>query len=169
MISILIITWFTLWISFDIFKYYFNDVSIMDELFCTFSIIVFGLLFGSFVSVSIGSVLPKDDYMSYTEPIISVELGSEVNGSFILGSGGISEDLKYYYYKQDDYGFRLQGVYVNDTYILEDSEYPLIEVYSKRFSNNSLDRWFICPDENVYKIRLPQNSIVREIELGGQY
>lgn len=167
MISILIIICFTLWISFDIFKYYFNDVSTMDELFCIFSLIVFGLLFGSFISVSIGSVLPKDDYMSYTEPIISIELGSEVNGGFVLGSGGVHEDLKYYYYKQDDYGFRLQSVNVKDTYITEDSEYPLIEVHSKRFKNIELNKWFICPQEDSYNLRLPQNSIVREIKLGG--
>lgn len=167
MISILIITCFTLWISFDIFKYYFNDVSIMDKLFCIFSLIVFGLLFGSFISVSIGSVLPKDEYISYTEPIISIELGSEVNGGFVLGTGGVHEDLKYYYYKQDDYGFRLQSVNVKNTYITEDSEYPLIEVHSKRFKNIELDKWFICPQEDSYNLRLPQNSIVREIKLGG--
>ena len=167
MISIIIVVFIMCLVVFGVVNYYMTDISIFDKLFCIFAGTFFGLLIGMLISVSVGSILPKDEYISYTEPIISVELGSEVNGGFVLGSGGVHEDLKYYYYKQDDYGFRLQSVSVKNTYITEDSEYPLIEVHSKRFKNIELDKWFICPQEDSYNLRLPQNSMVREIKLGG--
>ena len=113
----------------------------------------------------VGSIVPP----SYeTEPssktsIASLETLSDVEGSFILGTGGIESDLFYYYYEiLPDGSYKLDSIPADDAVIKEfkpvSSVSPKIETYNRV----TWQVWLIpvLEHDNIYVIYIPEGSVI---------
>jgi len=126
---------------------------------------IVGCFIGVALCIVIGGCLPVTKQLVSTQSIISINMGSEINGSFILGTGQVRSDCKYYFYKQDDMGIKLDSVDADSSHITQDSEYPEIEIYKNIFTKDWYKWVGFCADNNSYIIRVPEGSIVQEIKL----
>ena len=137
------------------------EFSFIFSIATAFVTLVFMFVFVNFI----GMVLPKQNQMIDNKPIISINMGSEINGDFILGNGTEHNDLKYYFYKDDVYGFNLCKVSSESSHLKYDSEYPYIETYQNVFTNSWFNWFAINPEHNKYVIHLPQKTVMKEIKV----
>lgn len=56
------------------------------------------------------------------EKIYSLSADNSLSGTFFLGIGGINENVKYYFYKQQNEGYVLEHVYADYTKIVETND-----------------------------------------------
>lgn len=101
-----------------------------------------------------------DDYNSeYTETvyeeIYSLDRGTEVSGSFTLGSGSVEENIVYYFYVETDRGFQLKSVSAdyNEIYLIEDDGVT-----------PHLDKIKQKGEYPYYAIYVPEGTIVRQFQ-----
>jgi hypothetical protein len=104
------------------------------------------------------------------KPIYSLDLGSEITGSFFLGFGSIDSELKYYFYIDKDGGKKIISVNANDCVLIEGKGKPRIEEYEY----NKNEDWTIdntkeeTDEEGTYKtsifLYVPKNTIKRKFD-----
>ena len=93
--------------------------------------------------------------------IIALQDNSSVQGRFFLGSGNIDGTMKYVYMKEEDGGYKMDSLDVeNVTIIYSDS--TKIEVYNAEFKNKAI-RFLFCKydlfSDSKYKIYVPKGTI----------
>lgn len=87
-------------------------------------LLIIGLILG--LLIVIGGVIMLSacemDEVQYSE-IVSLNQGTEINGSFVLGMGTVNEQLHYYMYVKEDQGYRLVSISsgTSPIYIVEDN------------------------------------------------
>lgn len=130
---------------------------------CTFCI---GFLAGVLIYIVVGSFIgthfEKTSYVSESNNIYSLEDKFSYEGTFILGFGGFSEDIKYYYLKEvDDKGLILDSMEVDNCYvkIIEDNSTPRIECISSKFINDKVNLIAIDSTFPYYILYVPKDTI----------
>lgn len=99
----------------------------------------------------------------------NIEQEYSINGAFVLGCGYVSgsyeSDMKYYYFKVDEYGKKLESVSGSDIYIRETNETQpcLIKTYID-YEYNGFFKWLLSNDgegriEHKTIIVVPENTI----------
>ena len=112
----------------------------------------------------------------------NITINQNIKGSFILGFGSIKSEseeiIKYYYFKVDDTGKKLESIEVSeysdvDVYIREtnDIEPCLIYRYKKtKLKNIGIFKWLFGEFEGVYKdaeiLVVPENTTKIEYNVG---
>lgn len=101
-----------------------------------------------------------DDYNSeYTETvyeeIYSLDRGTEVSGSFTLGTGSIDENIVYYFYVETDRGFQLKSLTVGyeEIYLDEDD---MVTPHIDKIKTKGEDPYYV--------IYVPEGTIVRQFQ-----
>lgn len=135
--------------------------SVINAVFAIFAAFILSVIISLIVSC-FGNV---EYNLEKTEPIISIEMGSEINGSFVLGNSNIKGSPKYYFYKQDNMGIKLESLYAENVYIREDSQYPVVEKYVPYYTDRIIDFFSINGNSCKYIIRVPEKTIINEISL----
>lgn len=125
--------------------------------------LIFGfLIFGSIalvIGMFIASAIIPPELSYYDTSILSVNDGSEVSGSFSLGSGSIHENPVFVYYKVDGKGYRLETVDADETLIVEDEETsPYLRTLMSK-------RWGGMPVAYAYEFHVPKKTVVRKMIL----
>lgn len=134
-----------------------------------FMAIVFGLLFGFFISTML-PIETKEIKVSEHE-LISIKDNNSINGSFFLGSGNINGDLIYcYYYKLSETNIKMNSVYVVYCEIVYSKDKPKIEKYETIKTDsfkNKFSLGFI--NRNIrYIIYIPEGTIKNNFNLDAE-
>lgn len=143
---------------------------IVDDLFGWFGAIGMGFLVlllatGSAVLLTIGSSIIAetcaDKTYSLAEDIDIYALQDNLTteGSFFLGSGHINDELKYFYVEQTEFGYTVNNVDADNTYIQYTTDRCHLERHTYTFDN-----WFVnliaVPLTDRYVIYIPEGSII---------
>lgn len=136
----------------------------------------FGIMFGAFIFAAIsltstaiyGAAVGVETTELNSTAIYSIGLRDNVEGSFMLGCGGISTESVYAYYTQDEDGcFILKKTYCRDSKIKETNDIsPCIKRYGEVFKDGKTSwMWaygnYIYGDYDYYIIYIPEGSIVQ--------
>jgi hypothetical protein len=106
-------------------------------------------------------IIPVGDY-----PIRSLHDGSQISGSFSLGSGYIKQHPQFVFYQKVEKGYQLKTCPAEDTTVIEDentSPYLRVIVYAdegKLFHS-------IWHEQQVYELHVPEGTIIQEWKLDG--
>jgi hypothetical protein len=98
-------------------------------------------------------------YSYYDTAIISLNDGSELYGSFIIGSGNIGENPVFVFYKAGKKGYKLETLMAEYTEIIED------ENNSPYLRTNMIQYVGDLPIEDSFEFHVPKNTIVRTMAL----
>lgn len=91
----------------------------------------------------------KSEYNDLMYEIVSLERGSEIHGSFVLGTGSINSKQVYYVYKKTTSGYKLESVDTEFTYIRESNDVTP-GVYHWKASGDFRSYYHIwCPEGTV--------------------
>lgn len=104
-----------------------------------------------------------------TVPIVSLDRSNTTTGHFTLGTGTISNQVKYFYYtKTKDGGYRLDSINADSTTLYEDDrEDGVIAVRSKtEIPEKSWWQFTFmnCEEFTKYELHVPKNTIRREFK-----
>lgn len=130
--------------------------------------ILYGLVAGAFLSfiaivlLTIISMFIQEETMVYEEKQYEIyglenktNVESKINGTFILGFGHVggssSEKIKYYYFRSDENGKKLESINGTDIYIKETNEENPCLVYKyKEYVNKGFWKWLFGEGKNKY-------------------
>lgn len=124
--------------------------------------IVVGLVFiaGTVVGMFFWGKYYVDTYNDeYTETVYEkiyfLDRGTEVSGSFTLGSGSIEENVVYYFYIETDRGFQLKSLTAGyeEIYLVEDDT---VTPRVNKIKNKGEDPYYV--------IYVPEGTIVRQFQ-----
>ena len=104
----------------------------------------------------------QGDYATIsTQPLKTIGIDEDLQGSFFLGCGSInSEDKFIYIVKVDNLGYKVQEVDIDDCYIVEENiEQPYLEI-----SNIKWRDWVVTSNDR-YIFHIPPNSIKENYEV----
>jgi hypothetical protein len=110
---------------------------------------------------SIPIVIPVGDYQ-----IRSLHDGSQISGSFSLGSGYIKQEPQFVYYQKVEKGYQLKTIPADTTTVIEDENttpYLRVTMYAdegKLFHS-------ILHQQNYYELHVPSGTIIQEWKLDG--
>ena len=96
---------------------------------------------------------------------------SEVNGSFVIGSGSIEETEYYSYYTKRQKGFIRGKIEAENTYINEVGNLTNTGLVTKYKEENESrfgifkKEWLIDGNTDYYTIEVPKNTIIRQFQL----
>jgi len=68
--------------------------------------------------------IDKCEYSTTDTPIVSLRTTSVTNGSFFLGTGGVDNDLYYYYMMETKEGYQMGKIRTSRAYVRESNEVP---------------------------------------------
>ena len=133
----------------------------------TFSIIV-GLIFSP-LFLSSNTFIPKEEkqYSSVSHKIVALKDTENSNGSFLLGSGYIKEELYYYYLEETNEGLKERELRASDCYIKYDDN-PRVVEYTQTGFKKAYHYIYAIPDflsETYYVIYVPKGSITSEFKI----
>ena len=136
----------------------------------------FGIIFGGFMFAVVsltstaiyGAAVGVETVELESTAIYSIGLRDNVEGSFMLGCGGINTESVYAYYTQDEDGcFILKKKYCRQSKIKETNDIsPCIKRYGEVYKNGKTNwMWsygnYIYADYDYYIIYIPEGSIVQ--------
>lgn len=121
----------------------------------------------------VGKMFNDADYekSAVVHEIISIGDGSNVEGSFLLGSGTIKDNMVYTYYRKSDKndgGIIRKMISENLTTIYESDTVTVPTIHIDIIPKYNNDNWFSFNrngNHQKYRIYLPKNSIIRNINL----
>lgn len=104
--------------------------------------------------------------MTNDKPIIALQDNIETNGSFFLGSGTVDENPVYYYMAEDEFGYKMDTIDVDSTYIKYSKDKTHIETYTPYFTNGVVE-FFTggCLGSSRTVIYIPKGSIVENYNI----
>ena len=101
----------------------------------------------------------KENILIETIQIRALGNDKNIEGSFFLGSGNISGNLKYTYLEEKDGGVKLEQISADNTIVFEGNNKPRIEVYCEKYTNGFVNKLGLFTGFVKYKIYIPENSI----------
>lgn len=105
------------------------------------------------------------DYEKHYLYITSVNRGNDIEGDFFLGSGTIKEKSYYYFYYKSKYGYKLDKVDADNSYIVETDEgKPRITKVKTKYNQDHFIK-ITYGGFKRYIIYVPKNTIVRDFKL----
>lgn len=141
-----------------------------DNILATIFIPLMGIGTGAILWISIGSIIgcfmPTVD-IKETKALYALQDGSEINGSFFLGSGRIDEEMHYVYVVKEDRGKQMQTLEIdeNEIYLNDNADTPTLDIYSKDFKYRWM-YWFAMPGIDCeYVFNIPSGSIDYEYNI----
>ena len=134
-----------------------------------------GLVLGMLISI-VGSELYYDSTEKYrsisqTEQIYSVFNNDSMSGSFFLGIGSVDSKNYYYYYTQEDRGYKrnklngeFHNVYINEKDDIKNPSVKLIEYIPKK---NWAYYMFITPNRHPKTVifNVPEGTIFKDFNV----
>lgn len=95
-----------------------------------------GLLAGLVITL-IGAAMPwkSNEVITRDNAIYSISNQSGIEGSFVLGTGTIKEEMYYYYFIEEEYGKKLEKIKVSDCYLQDTDGAPTLIHYSREYTN----------------------------------
>lgn len=148
---------------------------------------IFGVFIGALISLFVIAILTvvslcftevvgEEEEIQYN--IISLEnkdaIKSNIHGSFILGYGGISgsssSTIKYYFFRSDENGKKLESVDGTDVYIRENNEQEPCYIIKKYIvKNTGIFEWLFGEDEHKVDgtkiLVVPENTVKIEYNI----
>ena len=116
-----------------------------------------------FISSLIASEVAELDYTKANDTeIIALKDNQNISGGFFIMSGYVDEDLYYYYAKETVYGYKIEKVKAENSYIKYTNDKPHIETYEAEFKSGVADVFAVCVSDNRYVIYCPENTITTE-------
>lgn len=121
-----------------------------------------------------GVKINRYDVKEKSIKIYSLETGKEINGDFVLGSGGVNEEIKYYFYIDYGKGKKIQSVDADDTILIETKGIPKLvkRSYDKNkiwTNDNEKEVFEIDDDDGIERLNfiknilyIPKNTIKQE-------
>ena len=141
-----------------------------DNILATIFIPLMGIGTGAILWISIGSIIgcfmPTVD-IKETKELYALQDGSEISGSFFLGSGRIDEEMHYVYIVKEDRGKQMQTLEIdaNEIYLNDNVDTPTLDIYSKDFKYEWM-YWFAMPGTDCeYVFNIPSGSIDYEYNI----
>lgn len=133
--------------------------------------LIFVVLMVIFVSINEGGFDERVCKVWTTNnDIISINRQSQIQGSFILGTGSIRSVTYYYAYVNTDSGYLLTKYRTNKSYIVETFDAPTVEAYHYSCPKPILS--FLLFGEHTakryntkYVINVPKHTIMQEFKL----
>lgn len=128
-------------------------------------------IFGAFYALSaIGDAqrplcgtLPSTVH-SYT-PIYSVENDLAVQGSFFLGIGRVNSYPVYIFFTGDDKnGFQRKMLDATNVFVFRDTETPYL-IRKTIYKMTPMPPTEICTPNEIYELHIPENTLIKEVEL----
>jgi hypothetical protein len=97
------------------------------------------------------------------KPIYSLELGKEISGGFVLGTGGINDELKYYFYVDKEGGKQIESVDADSCVLIEEKGKPRIKYFEyEDHEDYTIENEM---DENIEAfLYVPKNTIKRKFD-----
>ena len=123
-----------------------------------------GIVTGAILWVSIGSVIgcfmPTVD-IKETKELYALQDGSEISGSFFLGSGRIDEEMYYVYMVKEDKGKQMKTLKIdaNNIYLNDNVDTPTLDIYSKDFKYEWIYWFAMVGTDCKYVFNIPSGSI----------
>ena len=153
---IVLIIWFTIYFKsgYSIFEWAFLG----NLLFSLVVAAVVGLLMMLFV----GLFLPKEYIIDKSKTIYleSIKDNSSINGDFLLGSGTISNEMYYVFYKKVDDYYSFDKIKAEDAIIKYTASKPRIVVKKRVLKNKKKNYlWGGVVHREKYVIYVPEGSI----------
>ena len=124
--------------------------------------IFIGSLLGIFITLIasgvIGGFATQEYVLKDSFKIYALQDNNGVQGSFFLGSGSVSSNLKYYYAATYEDGIKIYDIDVHKA-ILKNDDNPHIEKYEIQFVNKFIRNNVGNLGDIKYKIYIPKGSI----------
>lgn len=143
-----------------------SGFDILDLLVYLFTILlgsVLGGFFGFLIAISIPS---KTEVVVDTHYLEAFQDNNSINGSFFLGSGNISGNMKYVYYYQSEDGYRMNQLSYNNVLIKYTNDQPKIEFYKNQQTDDFINKFSINLELNKKTIiYIPKGSIMQNYSL----
>ena len=146
--------------------YYTLDMDCSDALFIKIArilvplIIIAAGIFGTWAECT--ATYEKQETL-YAE-IVSIKDNSEIEGNFILGTGGISEKQYYYFYKKLGEGYKIDKLECSDCIIFEENIQSgyinKIETMPTKYKSI-----IMFGKQTEYHIYIPEGSIIKQFNL----
>ena len=133
------------------------------------------IIIGMITLIPIATISRSNKKIENNHRIVAMKDNSTISGSFFLGCGGISQELKYYFYYEDpDGGIKLKTIGPSECTIYEENRRDGAWVVYRTFLK--IPSWyhtFICPIVadwmiegcSYNEIRIPYNTIKRDFVL----
>jgi hypothetical protein len=102
-------------------------------------------------------LIPLVSCNSGTAKIVSLNLVNETSGSFFLGCGSIDGTLNYYYYFEENGGYKLGNTPCINVTIFEDS--------TNETAYCVFDPAYIKKSTYIKELHVPKGTIIREYNL----
>lgn len=137
----------------------------LDLVMVTLLSISMALLFG-LIGLCIALSLPADNTsVKHTCEIASLQDGSGVSGSFLVGCGAINNEMNYTFYIKESDSYRLLQVECSDAIVRYCDSLPRVEEYRSE-PTKSLINWFAEDlPKSTYVIYVPKGTIKSEYNL----
>jgi len=147
-VALAVLVWFIIcWIAGD-FK---GDKTIAKISVFSLILLVTGGILGCSLGFGIGNTvsITNSEYNTLMYEIVSLERVQDIEGTFFLGSGSIDSKQVYYVYKKTDYGYKLESLDTEYTYIRESNDVTP-GVYHWKESGDFKSYYHIwCPEGTV--------------------
>lgn len=134
-----------------------------------------GALFASLISVvlwlallTVGAFTNFESTKVVSEtPIVSLDRGKTLEGSFVLGTGSIDSHISYYYYLEVGEGeYEMDKISTRNTRVIiaEGHDDPMIVEYKTYHENKWVDILFgLSASETFFRILVPNDAIEKTI------
>lgn len=126
------------------------------------------VLIGTFISIMVGTCMPKEYVVVKEVEIVSMKNINSIQGRFILGTGGLETESDYIYWKKEGDGIKLDKIPVKKTIIYEEEDRSdgLIKVIEEEFKEENYCLFgTIMSTNRRYEVFVPKGSIVYDIRL----
>lgn len=159
--------WFLMWDSWKPSKYDkpFDCNGFWGSLGFSGLMALIGLIAGMILSLILGATFAgfgaETRVLSQeTKALYALADGSEISGSFFLGSGSIDDNMRYVYIVETEgKGYKMETVNINSAYIQYSDEEPTVTITSYMFDSRVLNFFGIYPASTEYIFRVPEGSI----------
>lgn len=148
------------------FTKHYSSISLFDYVF-------WGMLMGCFPGIVIACLLPATIITTRVETsseqrIVSLKDTNGIDGDFFLGSGSLSNSLKYFMYVKSEHGgMHMSHVPVSNTIIFEKDQlkhHGILRSYEQKLPE-SLRLWMFARTKYRYEIFVPNDTIIKQMKL----
>ena len=135
------------------------------------TVVTIGFIFSWLVAGFGGGIIPTHYQPTSTTPLVAANDGSNLSGSFFLGSGSFDDRQVYSYRYQIHDGGIIWTTVTNGPNVRvyeEDRTDAVLIVQSQVFDNPAFSRWFLVPEDVIYEFHVPAGSVRAGFVFDGQ-
>lgn len=118
------------------------------------------------LSVVVSNFAPREIELKKTEPLYALQDNTGPHGIFVLGSGRVDGEMRYFYLTEEAGGKKLKSIATENVVLYEDeTANPRIEFWCNRVKSKFLRVSFITSEEEIIKIYIPGGTIKYEFNV----